>query len=79
MQNTYLFAIFHLKHKKSPFLAVLTWFLIRGKIQNATMDGDVTGPSAAPPHMKYSSICREGKGFPLKEKSFRITATYQKL
>ena len=43
------------------------------------MDGDVTGPSAAPPLMKYSSICREGKGFPLKEKSFRITATYQEL
>ena len=36
MQSAYLCVIFHFKHKKSPFLAVLTRFLILGKIQ----DGD---------------------------------------
>ena len=29
MQSAYFWVIFHLKHKKSPFFAVLTWFLIR--------------------------------------------------
>ena len=36
MQNAYLCVIFHVKHKKLPFLEVLTLFLILGKIQ----DGD---------------------------------------
>ena len=36
MQSAYLFVIFHVKHKNLPFLAVLTCFLILGKIQ----DGD---------------------------------------
>ena len=36
MQSAYLCDIFHLKNKKTPFLAVLTWLLILGKNQ----DGD---------------------------------------
>lgn len=35
MQTAYFCVIFHLKHKKSPFFAVLTWFLILSKIQDA--------------------------------------------
>ena len=42
-----------------PFLTVLTWFLILGKIQ----DGDHCWwrhrPPAAPPPIKYTSPCRE--------------------
>ena len=34
MQSAYLCIIFHVKHKKLPFLAVLTWFPILGKIQD---------------------------------------------
>ena len=34
MQSAYLCVIFHVKYKKLPFLAVLTWFLILGKIQD---------------------------------------------
>ena len=33
MQNAYLCDISLVEHKKIPFLAVLTWFLILGKIQ----------------------------------------------
>ena len=33
MQSAYLCVIFRVEHKKLPFLAVLTWFLILGKIQ----------------------------------------------
>ena len=40
MQNAYLCVIFHLKLKNLPFLAVLTWFLILGKIQDVGQDGD---------------------------------------
>ena len=59
MQSAYLCVIFHVKHKKLLFLAVLTWFLILGKIQ----DGDHCWwrhrPPAAPPPIKYTSSCRE--------------------
>ena len=43
MQSAYLCVIFHVKHKKLTFVAVVTWFLILGKIQDATIIGDVTG------------------------------------
>ena len=39
MQSAY-FVIYHVKHKKTLFLAVLTWFLILGKIQDGGQDGD---------------------------------------
>ena len=43
MQNAYLCVIFHVKHKKFSFLAVLTWFLILGKIQDGGQDGNHFG------------------------------------
>ena len=43
MQSAYLCVIFHVKNKKLPFLAVVTWFLILGKTKMATIVGDVTG------------------------------------
>ena len=79
MQSAYLCVIFHVKHKKLLFLAVLTWFLILGKIQ----DGDHCWwrhrPPAAPPPIKYTSFVKKIKGFPLKVRSFQNTATHQKL
>ena len=32
MQSTYLCVIFHVNHQKLTLLAVLTWFLILGKV-----------------------------------------------
>ena len=53
MQSAYLCVIIHVK--QLPFLAVLTWFLILGKIQ----DGDYCWwrhrPPAAPAPLKYTS------------------------
>ena len=58
---------FHVKHTKLLFLAVLTWFLIIGKIQDGGQDGDhCDRPPAAPPSIKHTSSCY-------------TTATYQKL
>ena len=71
--------IIYVKHKKLPFLAVLTWFLIFGKIQDGNHCWWCHRPPAAPPFIKYTSSCWEDQGFPLKAKSFRNTATYQKL
>ena len=34
MQSAYLCIILHVKHRKLPFIAVLTRFLITGKIQD---------------------------------------------
>ena len=63
MQSAYLCVIFHVKHKKSPFIAHLTWFLILGKIQQGGQDGVHCWlrhrPPAAPPPIKYTSSCRE--------------------
>ena len=63
MQSAYLFAIFHVKHTKSPFLADLTWFLDLGKVQYGGQDGDDCclrhRPPAAPPPIEYTSSCRE--------------------
>ena len=40
-QTAYSCVIFHVKHKKkNTFVAVLTWFLILGKIQVGGQDGD---------------------------------------
>ena len=82
IQSAYLCVILHVKRKKLPFLAVLTWFLILDKIQ----DGDHVWwrhrPPAVPPPIKYTAVphlVQQIKGFPLKAKSFRNTATYQKL
>ena len=49
--------------KKLPFIAVLIWFLILGKIQDGCQDGDycwwLHRSSAAPPPIKYTSTCWE--------------------
>ena len=70
MQSAYLCVIFHVKHKKTPFLAVLTWFLILGKIQ----DGDHCWwrhrPPAAPLPIKYTSSCWEDQRLSTKGKIF---------
>ena len=38
-----IIVILHVKHKKIVFIAVLTWFLLLGKIQEGTIFGEVTG------------------------------------
>ena len=61
LRSTYLCVIFHVNHKTLPFLAVLSWFLILGKIQGGGQDGDHCWwrhrPPAAPPPIKYTSSC----------------------
>ena len=52
MQSAYLCVIFHVKHKKLPFLAVLTWFWILGKIQDGNYCWWRQRPPAAPPPIK---------------------------
>ena len=68
MQSAYLCFIFHVKPKKLPFLAVLTWFIILGKIQ----DGDYCWwrqkPPATPPPIKYTSSCYEDQRLSTKGK-----------
>ena len=44
MQSAHLRVIFHVKHKKLLFLAVLTYFLFLVKYKMATIVADVTGP-----------------------------------
>ena len=39
-QNTYLSVILHVKHKKLSILTFSTLFLIHGKIQDGSQDGD---------------------------------------
>ena len=75
MQRAYLRVIFHLKHKKNRhFLRFYPdfQFLVESKMapKITTIVDDVTVP---PPGSDTI------KGFPLKVKSFRHTATYQKL
>jgi len=54
---------FSCQGKQSPFLVVLTWFLILGKIQDGGEEADHFWwrhrPPAAPPPIKYTSSCRE--------------------
>ena len=68
MQSAYLCVIFHVKHKKNLFLAVLTWFLSFGKIQ----DGDHCWwrhrPPTSPPPIKYTSSCQEDQRLSTKGK-----------
>ena len=57
MQNAYLCVIFQVKHKKLPFLEVLTLFLILGKIQDGDHCWRRNRPPAAPPPLKYTLSC----------------------
>ena len=63
MQSAYLCVILHVEHKKLPFMVVLTGFLILCKIQDGGQHGDHCWwrqrPPAEPPHIKYTSSCRE--------------------
>ena len=40
IEIAYLCDILHVKHKKLPFIAILTLFLILGKIQDGGQDGE---------------------------------------
>ena len=80
IQSIYLCVILQVKHKKLPFIAMLSWFLILDKIQ----DGDhcwwrQRTLAAPPPTYNIPNLVEKIKGFPLQAKSFRNTATYQKL
>ena len=81
-QSAYLCVILCVKHKKISFFVVLTWFLIHGKIQNSGQDGDHCWwrhrSPVAPPPIKYTWSCWEDQKLSTG-KSFRNTATYQKL
>ena len=65
-----LYVLFFISNKKLPFLA-------------GSQDGDHfcwrNRPPVAPPSIKPPPRVKKIKGFPLKAKSFRNTATYQKL
>ena len=80
VQSNYFCYFYMQKLYSSRFY--LNW--IFDKIQDGCQDGDHVWwrhrPPAAPPPIKYTSSCREKmKGFPLRAKSFRNTAIYQKL
>ena len=63
MQNVYLCVILHVKLKKVPFIAILTWFLILGKIRDSAQGGGHCWrrhrPPVAPLPIKYTSSCWE--------------------
>ena len=63
IRSAYFCVTLHVRHRKLPFIAILTWFLILGKIQ----DGDHCWwrhrPPAAPPPIKYTSSCWEDQRF----------------
>ena len=65
IQTVYLCVIFHVKHQKLSFIAVLTWFPILGKIQDGGQNGDHCWwrhrPPAAPP--VYLSLLRRSNAF----------------
>ena len=69
MQSAYLCVMFHLNSKKSPFLAVLTWFLILGKIQDDDHCWWRHWPPAVPLPIKYTSSCREAQRLSTKGKT----------
>ena len=51
MQSAYLCVTFRVEHKKLPILAVLTWFLILGKIQEdqrLSTKGEISGEGFHP-------------------------------
>ena len=74
-----LSVIFHVKHKKSLFLAVLTWFLILGKIQEGDHCWWRSRPPAAPLPIKYTLSCQGDQRLSTEGKTFRNAAKNQKL
>ena len=59
IQSVYLHVILHVKHKKLPFIAILTWFLILAKIRDGDHSWWSHRPPAAAPPIKYTSSCWE--------------------
>ena len=73
MQSAYLCIIWHVKNRKLPFIAVLTRFLILGKIQ----DGGHCWwrhrlPAAPPPNKIYLVLLRRSKAFHWRQNRFEI-------
>ena len=65
--------------QKSPFLAVLTWFLILGKIQEGDHCWWRSRHPAAPLPIKYTLSCQGDQRLSTEGKTFRNTAKNQKL
>ena len=67
VKSAYSCIIFYVKHRKLPFLAVVTWFPILGKIQDGGKDGDHCWwrhrPAAALTLLKYTFPCQEDQRF----------------
>ena len=69
-RSAYFCVTLHVRHRKLPFIAILTWFLILVKIQDGSQDNDHIilfcwrqKPPAAPPPIKYTSSCSEDQRF----------------
>ena len=74
IQSAYLCVSLKVRHTKySQFLAVLTWFLILGIIQDEDHCWWRDRPPAAPPPIKYSSSCwqRRSRAFYWRQKYFQ--------
>ena len=72
MRSACLCVIFHLKHKKTPFLAVLAWFLILDKIQDVDHCCWRHRPPAVSPPTKYTLSCSRDQKLSTSVKSFEI-------
>ena len=72
----------HVKHKKLPIISVFTWFLILGKIQDGSQDGDHVWwrhrPPTVPPPLKYSISCREDERLSIEGKIFLVILQHVK-
>ena len=65
MQSNYLSVVLLVKHKKLLIVTVFTWFLVLEKMQDGYHVWWRHRPLAEPPHIKYTSSCRE-----LRSKAF---------
>ena len=65
MQSNFLFVVLLVKRKKLLIVTVFTWFLVLEKMQDGYHVWWHYGPLAEPPHIKYTSSCRE-----LRSKAF---------
>ena len=76
LQSVSLCVIFHVKHKKLPFLAVLTWhfqFLVKSKMaaKMTTIAGDA-GLNCSTTHKIYLILLRRSKAFHQRQNRFKI-------
>ena len=65
MQSNFLFVVLLVKRKKLLIVTVFTWFLVLEKMQDGYHVWWRHRPLAEPPHIKYTSYCRE-----LRSKAF---------